>query len=57
MKQQTHNSGVFPWILLAVPVLWLSAILAYLRGQIDQNAAEKTDARREIQHLVGGVPM
>lgn len=29
MKQQTHNSGVFPWILLAVPVLWLSAILAY----------------------------
>ena len=29
MKQQTHNSGVLPWILLAVPVLWLSAILAY----------------------------
>ena len=29
MKQQTHNSGILPWMLLAVPVLWLSAILAY----------------------------
>ena len=29
MKQQKHSSGILPWILLAVPVLWLSAILAY----------------------------
>ena len=29
MKQQKHSNGILPWILLAVPVLWLSAILAY----------------------------
>lgn len=35
----------------------ICSVLDYLRGQIDQNAAEKADARREIQQLVGGVPM
>ena len=28
MKRQSNNS-VLPWVLLAVPVLWLSAIMAY----------------------------
>lgn len=28
MKKQQDN-GALPWVLLAVPVLWLSAIMAY----------------------------
>ena len=28
MKRQTPNSGILPWMLLTVPVLWLAAVLA-----------------------------
>ena len=28
MKPQPHTSGVLPWALLAVPVLYLAALLA-----------------------------
>ena len=28
MNRQTDNSGFLPWVLLAVPVLWLGALLA-----------------------------
>ena len=29
MKQQNNSDTFMPWVLLAVPVLWLSAIMAY----------------------------
>ena len=28
MKRQ-QNSGILPWLLLAIPVLWMGAVLAY----------------------------
>ena len=48
MKKQQDN-GALPWVLLAVPVLWAAAIMAYvMEGKLYAHLLETEDAANNL---------